>query len=256
VVSAKERPDLHFSMLDPEDLSPIGYKYYNKSTGEDVKRGKSVKGYEYKSGQYVLMSDADFKRANPKATQTIDIENFVELSEIDPVFYDKAYYLLPNKGGEKGYKLLCDAMSASGKVAIAKIVMHTRQHLVALIPRGKFILLEVLHFAEDVKELRDLGEWNAEVPKSATASREVKMAEQLIEDMTSKWRPTDYHDTYRDDLMKMVKAKVKAGKATEINEDFEEPETESSKVVDLMPLLKKSLASKGHKKSRTRSARA
>ena len=234
-------------MLDPEDLSPIGYKYYNKSTGEDIKRGQSVKGYEYKSGQYVLMSDADFKRANPKATQTIDIENFVELSEIDPVFYNKAYYLLPNKGGEKGYGLLCDAMRASGKVAVAKIIMHTRQHLVALIPRGKFILLEVLHFAEDVKELRDLGEWGAELPKAAPASREVKMAEQLIEGMTSKWNPAEYHDTYREDIMKMVKAKVKAGKATEINEDFEEPTPESSKVVDLMPLLKKSLAAKGRK---------
>ena len=99
VVSAKEQKDLHFTMLDPTNLSPVGYKYYNKTSGEEISRSKTVKAFEYKDGQYVIMSDADFKKANPKATQTIDIENFVELEQIDPVFFNRAYYLLPNKGG-------------------------------------------------------------------------------------------------------------------------------------------------------------
>lgn len=246
VVSAKEEKNLHFTMLDPTNLSPVGYKYYNKTSGEEVTHSKTVKAYEYKSGQYVIMTNADFKKANPKATQTIDIENFVMLDEIDPVFFDRAYYLLPNKGGEKGYKLLCEALHKSGKVAIAKIVLHTKQHLVALIPRGQYLLLELLHFAQEVKELRELGDWKKEIPESKNVTQEVKMAEQLIEDMTSKWNPSAYKDTYRDDIMKQVKAKVKAGKATEISDDFieDDQDQDSTNVVDLMPLLRKSLASK------------
>lgn len=245
VVSAKEQPDLHFTMLDPSNLSPIGYKYYNKSSGEEVARNKIVKAYEYKSGNYVILSDADFKKANPMATQTIDIENFVSLDDIDPVFFDRAYYLLPNKGSEKAYQLLCQAMLQSRKVAIAKIVLHTKQHLASLIPRGKYLLLELLHFAEDVKELRDLADWKKDIPPSKSASKEVQMAERLIEDMTSHWNPDEYKDTYRVDIMKRVQAKVKAGKALEITQDFEKPsEEESSNVVDLMPLLRKSLETK------------
>ena len=138
VMSAKDKKDLHFTMLDPSNLSPVGYKYYNKTSGEEVTRSRTVKAFEYKSGKYVIMTDADFKKANPKATQTIDIENFVELEEIDPVVFEKAYYVLPNKGGDKGYALLCDALTKSKKVAIAKVILHTKQHLAALVPRGKF----------------------------------------------------------------------------------------------------------------------
>lgn len=245
VVSAKEQPDLHFTMLDPSNLSPVGYKYYNKASGEEISRGKTVKAFEHEKGRYVIMTDADFKRANPKATQTIDIENFVRLDEIDPVFFEKAYYLLPNKGGQKGYQLLVDALRNTGKVAVAKIVLHTKQHLAALIPRGNFLLLELLHFAEEVKELSELGDWKEEVPPSKNISKEVAMAENLIADMTAPWKPEDYRNTYRDDLMKMVKAKVRAGKATEITEDFEDRRDEAGgQVLDLMPLLRKSLASK------------
>lgn len=256
VVSAKEQPDLHFTMLDPSNLSPIGYKYYNKASGEEIARNKTVKAYEYKSGNYVILSDADFKKANPVATQTIDIENFVALDDIDPVFFDRAYYLLPNKGSEKAYQLLCQALLQSRKVAIAKIVLHTKQHLASLIPRGKYLLLELLHFAEDVKELRDLGDWKKDLPPSKNANKEVQMAERLIEDMTSRWNPDEYKDTYRADIMKRVQAKVKAGKAMEITKDFETPnEEEGSNVVDLMPLLRKSLESKRPRSKRS-SARA
>ncbi len=248
VVSAREKKDLHFSMLDPSNLSPVGYKYYNKVTGEEISRGKTVKAYEIKSGSYVIMTDADFKKANPKATQSIDIENFVSLSEIDPVFFERAYYLRPTKGSEKAYRLLNEALHKKGKVAIAKMVLHTKQHLVALIPRGKHLLLELLHFAEEVLELQELGDWQANSQKNAprTLAKEVEMAERLIEDMTSVWKPAAYKDTYRNDIIKQAKAKAKAGKATEISEPESETDlTEaSSKVLDLMPLLRKSLADK------------
>lgn len=256
LVSAKEEKSLSFSMLDPSNLSPVGYKYYNKNSGEDIKRGDTVKAYEYKPGTYVILTDADFKKANPKATQTIDIENFVNLEQIDPVFYEKAYYLLPSKGSEKAYKLLAEALGKSKKVAIAKIVMHTKQHLVALIPRGEYLLCETLHFANEVKELRELGDWKPVAPKSAITSKEVQMAEKLIEDMTTKWNPDAYKDTYRADILKRVRAKVKAGKATEITEDVaEETSDDSANVLDLMPLLKKSLESKKGKSGRSRAAK-
>lgn len=245
VVSAREKADLHFMMLDPSNLSPIGYKYYNKTSGKNVTRSQTVKAFEYKTGKYVIMTEADFKKANPKATQTIDIENFVKLEDIDPVFFEKAYYLLPNKGGNKGYALLSEALKKSKKVAIAKIVLHTKQHLVAIIPRGKFLLLELLHFAEDVKELQDLSVVKNEISDFKTKNPEIQMAEKLIANMTVSWKPSSYKDTYRMDIMKLVNRKVKAGKATEISNDFEEvAEVSSKNVLDLMPLLKKSLSRK------------
>lgn len=244
LVSAREQKEIHFTMLDPKNLSPIGYKYYNKVTGSEVSRGKTVKAFEYKKGNYVILTDSDFRKANPVATQTIDIENFVELAEIDPVFFAKAYYLVPRKGGEKAYALLLAALEKSAKVAIAKIVLHTKQHLVALMPRGSYLLLELLHFAEDVKELREM---TAHEDKNVarTHAREVQMAEKLIEDMSSKWRPEVYKDTYRTDIMKLVNAKVRSGKATEISDDYVEKDSEqTADIIDLMPLLKKSLERK------------
>lgn len=243
VLSSREQPDIHFTMLDPSNLSKVGYKYYNKATGEDISRDATVKGFEYEKGNYVLFSDSDFKKANPKATQTIDIENFVELGEIDPVYFEKAYYLVPLKGGAKGYRLLSEALKKQNKIAVAKIVLHTKQHLAAIIPRGDFLLLELLHFAEEVKDITELETSQNDLP--TVRAGEVDMAEKLIENMTADWSPHDYHDTYREDIMKLVHAKVKAGKATEIVEESVDSDLETSNnVTDLMPLLRKSLAAK------------
>jgi DNA end-binding protein Ku len=246
VVSARERPDLHFMMLDPRNSAPVGYKYYNKASGQELRRSDTVKAYEYKSGKYVIFTEADFKKANPKATQTIDIQNFVELEEIDPVFFERAYYLLPLKGSEKAYTLLTEALQKTSKVAVSKIVLHTKQHLAAIIPRDRYLLLELLHFAEDVKEVSDLDEWKKEVPQIKINPREVEMAERLVEEMTARWKPDIYKDTYRADIMKRVNAKVKAGKAMEITEEAPSGKARevSAQVVDLMPLLQKSLRSK------------
>jgi DNA end-binding protein Ku len=247
LVTAKEQQDVHFTMLDPSNLSKVGYKYYNKATGEDVSRSATVKGYEYEKGSYVVLSEQDFKKAYPKTTGTIDIQNCVSLREIDPVFFEKAYYLMPTKGGEKSYRLLAQALNKQDKVAIAKIVMHTKQHLVALISRGDYLLMETLHFAADVKELRELEDAKQALPAAKVAPKEVEMAERLIENMTEKWDPDAYEDTFRDDIMKLVHAKVKAGKGTEVPElEAASDEEDHSNVRDLMPLLRKSLESKKH----------
>lgn len=241
LVSSKEQPDLNFTMLDPRNLSPVGYKYYNKLSGKEISRSETVKAFEFKKGEFVILSDADFKKANPEATQTIDIQNFVELEEIDPVYFMRAYYILPNRGGDKAYSLLSQSLQASGKVAIAKIVLHTKQYLTALIPKGDYLLLELLHFAEDVKDIEELSEISRKT--SHILPEEEDMAMRLIEGMSTQWVPSKYKDTYREDIMKRVQAKVRSGKATEITKDFPKVSRSEVKESDLLPLLQKSLAS-------------
>lgn len=248
LITSKEQPDLHFTMLDPRNLSPVGYKYYNKLSGKEISRSDTVKAFEFKKGEFVILSDADFKKANPEATQTIDIQTFVELQEIDPVYFMRAYYILPNRGGDKAYSLLSQSLTSSGKVAIAKIVLHTKQHLAALIPRGEYLILELLHFAEDVKDLEELSEMSRK--STRILPEEEEMAMRLVEGMSSQWNPRKYKDTYREDIMKQVHAKVRAGKATEITKDLPKVSTGEIKESDLLPLLQKSLASSRKKVSR------
>ncbi len=248
--SAQEDKELHFSLLDEKDLAHIKYQKINAKTGKEVPYKRIVKGFEYKSGQFVIMNDTDFERANVKASKTIDIEDFVLLEEIDTMLFEKPYYLAPQKGAEKGYFLLREALRDTQKVAVGKIVIRTKQHLAMIMPRGDYLILELLRFAHEVKEVDEV-DYLHEVNKRITFNpRELKMAEDLIKGMTSKWRPEKYKDTYYDDIMKRVKAKVKQGKGQFIEEP-EKPEMaeESSNVVDLLPLLRRSLESRQNKKA-------
>lgn len=248
--SAQEDKELHFSLLDEKDLAHIKYQKINAKTGKEVPYKRIVKGFEYKSGQFVIMNDTDFERANVKASKTIDIEDFVLLEEIDTMLFEKPYYLAPQKGAEKGYFLLREALRDTQKVAVGKIVIRTKQHLAMIMPRGDYLILELLRFAHEVKEVDEV-DYLQEVNKRITFNpRELKMAEDLIKGMTSKWKPEKYKDTYYDDIMKRIKAKVKQGKGQFIEEP-EKPEMaeESSNVVDLLPLLRRSLESRQTKKA-------
>lgn len=246
--TAKEGKELHFQMLDSKDFSPIRYKKINANTGREVPYDRIVKGYEYEPDQYVIMSKQDFAAANPKATQTIDIEDFVPLDDIDMMLFETPYYLVPQKSGEKGYFLLRDALKKSKKVAIGKIVIRTKQHLCAVMVRDKYLVCEMLRFAHEILETSEVDYMDGVAKTARYNPRELKMAEQLIDGMTSEWDPKKYKDTYYDDIMKRVKAKIKAGKSHVIEEPDEEVETiEPSKVVDLLPLLRESLAAKGGK---------
>lgn len=244
--TASETKELHFSMLDEKDFSPIKFRRVNANTGREVPYQKIVKGYEYKDGEYVVLSQADFKAANPKATQTIDIDDFVPLDQIDFMLFDKPYYLVPQKGGEKGYFLLRDALAKTEKVAVGKIVIRTKQHLVSVMPRGDYLILEILRFAHEVLSVDEVDYLSDIGQKGKYNARELKMAEELISSMTDKWKPEKYKDTYYDDLMKRIKAKVKAGKGHTITEPAEVPEQETpdTNVVDLLPLLRQSLNAK------------
>lgn len=245
---ASEEKALHFSLLDEKDLAPIRYKKINAKTGKEVPYNRITKGYEYKKNQYVVMTDKDFKEANVEATGTIDIENFVELKDIDLMFLERPYYLVPEKNGEKGYFLLSEAMKKSKKVAIAKIVIRAKQHLVMIMVRGNYLVLEIMRFAHEVLEADEV-DYFSTLKKAKFSSKEMSMAQALIESMTSIWKPEQYKDTYYTDLKKIINKKIKGGKGKVIEYQMPEP-ARASNVLDLMPLLKQSLEKeKNYKKT-------
>lgn len=253
LLSAKDEKKLSFHMLDKRDNSLIGYKQYNKATGKEITKTNIVKGYEYEPHQFVLLDEKDFIKANPKATQTIDIEDFVDLADLDFLMFDHPYYLIPGKNGEKGYVLLRKVLEETQKVAIAKIVLHKSQHLVSVIPKGDYLILEVLRFAHEVQQVHKADFLDkAQLSKVKVTAKELAVAQRLVEDMTTKWKPEQYKDTYQVELLKYIKAKIKKGDVEESEPLQKAERATNTNVVDLMPLLQKSLAAKHKKKPRAR----
>ncbi len=253
LMSSKEKQRLSFHMLDKRDFAPIGYKQINKATGKEVTRKNIVKGYEYEKSKFVVVEKSDFVAANPKATQTVDIEDFVDLDDLDVLLFEKPYYLVPGKNGEKGYVLLHKVLQESKKVAIATFVLRNRQHLSALMAKGPYLILETLRFAHEVLGVKDADFLDtAKLARVKVSPREVKMAQALVAEMTSKWQPEKYKDTYQNDLQKLIQRKIKSGKTQEVAE-IDAPEATDTNVVDLMPLLQKSL--KANLRGRSRSKR-
>lgn len=258
VQKAEEGHELSFKMLDEKDLSPIKYKKVSAKDGKEVPWPRIVKGYEYESGQYVLVTKDDFKAANPKASQTIDIQDFVEMEDIDLMYFEKPYYLVPQKNGEKGYHLLAEALKKTKKVAVAKVVMRTKMHLVAIMSKGDYLVMEMLRFSHEVLSVDEV-DYLKGTTKPKFNPKELKMAEELIEGMTAKWDPEQYKDTYNDDLMKVINFKISSGETNEIDYGDiikDDSSGNTGKVVDLMPLLRKSLEEKRKSKSRTKAPAA
>jgi DNA end-binding protein Ku len=250
--SCAKSEEVRFTQLDKRNLSPIGYRRYNKASGEEVAWADIVRGYEYEDGKYAVLTDADLKRADPKATRTIEILQFVDAAEIEPVFYETPYYVAPQHANSRAYALLRDALQESGKAGIARVVLHTRDHLGALLVRKNLLVLDLLRYAHEVKAPSEI-----EIPEQDEKAlrlkpAELQMAIQLIEGMTEPWKAEKFSDEYRDAVLALVKQKVKAGKTTEIDEEEPEAPKSSADVYDLMPLLKKSLAAGGNKGSARR----
>lgn len=253
---ALQSDDLSFTLLNRKDFAPVGNKRYDKSTGREVAWDQIVRGYEYEPDEYVVLSDEELKAANAKATQTVEIIEFVDGSEIDPLFFDTPYYVEPQKKGSKSYALLREALKKSGKVGIAKVVLRTRQHVSALLVRGEALVLNLLRYTHEIRPASDL-----DVPAKSGAGlspREVHMAEQLIDGMTAAWRPDEFKDEYRDDVMALVKKKIKARQTHTILEPEKgaEPPARAKEVVDLLPLLKQSLETRQGGKAGPAKARA
>ena len=241
---ATRREELKFRLLRKSDLSPVNYKRVAEKDGKEVSWDEIVKGYEYEKGKYVVLKDEDFERVDLEATQTVDIQDFVNQEEIDPMFFYKPYYLEPQKGGDKAYALLRDALAESKKVGIAKVVIKTRQYLAGVKPEDGVLVLELMHFAEELADPSNL-----HVPKKVeVGKREMNMATALIDSMSSKWKPEKYRDDYREALMEVIEEKVEAG-GKEIEEKPKKA-PKPTKVIDLVSVLQKSLEQTGGAKKK------
>ena len=247
VYPAEDRKAFKFSMLDKRDLSPVGYKRYSKKTNKEVEWSNIVKGYEYEKDQYVVLSDEDFRRANVKATQTIDIQAFVAADEIPVEYFESPYYLAPAPRGQKVYALLRETLRSAKRVAVAQVVIRTTQHLAAIVVNGRALMLNTLRYQDELTQAKGL-DLPAEGLKAAGVSaKEIALAKRLIDDMTEHWNPGEFKDTYHDDLMARINEKIKLGQTKEITEPGKEDngKPRSAKVIDLAELLRKSLAEKG-----------
>ncbi len=246
--SAENRSDeLAFHMLDRRDMAPVGYKRINKNTGEDVPWDEIVKGYEYEDGRYVVVTDEDFIQANVEATRTVEIVDFVEGKQIDPAFYEKPYYLAPaNKAANKGYALLRETLKRTGKVGIAKVVIRTREYVAALISHGPVMLLDVMRYGYEVREASEVDVPSEDLKKLGVTDKELQLAETLVDQMVTEWDPSKYKDTYREDVLGLIRKKVERGETREVQEVPHAAEEEQvAGVVDIMSLLKKSVAERG-----------
>jgi len=250
---AERQFDLHFQMIDSRNHARVRYKRVNEVTGEEVPWNEIVKGYEFEDDNYILLSDEDFKQADREASKLIEIEDFVEIDAIDYAYYDKPYYLVPGKGGEKGYVLLREALRRKGKVGIARVVIRTKEYLAALIPEGDALVLDLLRYHQQLRDLDEYAIPHGELEDFKVTRKELDLAETLVESMAADWEPEKYHDEYRDALMAWIEKKASEGRTEALPEEKEaEAAAEGGKVIDMMSLLKKSLEEKGEGGRRTK----
>jgi DNA end-binding protein Ku len=243
--SRDDSPD--FDWLDRRTMDPVGYKRINKKTGKEIRKEDIVRGIEYGDGEYVVLSNDEIRAAYPKTTQTIEIDGFVSAAEIPFVMLERPYYLAPTGKGQKVYALLRETLLVEGRVGIARVVIQTRQHLAALVPAGPALVLNLLRWGSEIRSWEELDLPKAGRKAAGLSERELKMASQLVADMAIHWNPDDYHDTFREDIMALVKRKAEAGQTHEVEalEPVEAGEKRGAEVIDLTELLKRSLGGRG-----------
>src|SRR5918995_6365552 len=244
--SATESKELRFHFLDRRDMSPVGYEKVRKDSGESVPQEEIVRGFEIEKGRYVPIEDEDLDRLDIELTHSIDICDFVDLEEIDPIYFRKAYYLAPQDGAEKPYRLLVKALEETGKVGIAKVVIRNKEHLAALRPYDGALLLETMYYADEIRQAEKV-DGRGQLPKA-----EVEMAKSLVENLSEPFKPEKYDDRYRKELLSLIRAKAKGKK-------LPEPETEDDEgeVIDLMAALRESVEqTKKKQRKRTRGKKA
>jgi DNA end-binding protein Ku len=240
---ATRREELKFRLLRASDLSPVNYKRVAEADGKEVPWDQIVKGYEHERGKFVILKDEDFKRVDVEATQTVDIVDFIELDEVNPLLFSKPYYMEVGRGGDTAYILLREALVKTGKIAIAKVVIKTRQHLAAVKAQEKGLMLELMHFPEELLPVSEFKE-----PSARTiGKRELETAVQLVDSMTSPWEPGKYTDEYRHELEELIQDKIEHGEKPVPRTGGKKP---PSKIIDLVSVLKKSIEeTEGHSKA-------
>jgi DNA end-binding protein Ku len=240
--SATESKELRFHFLHKDDLQPIGYDKVRKDTGEHVDPDDVVRGFEIEKGRYVPIEEEDLDRLDIELTHSIDICDFVDLDEIDPIYFRKAYYLLPQDGAEKPYRLLVRALEETGKVGIAKVVIRNKQHLAALRAYDGILVLETMYYADEVRKPEKVD------GRTRVQKAEVDMAKSLVENLSDSFKPEKYDDTYRKELLDLIRAKAKGAKLPEPQEE------EEGEVIDLMAALRESVKETQKGKKRKRAA--
>lgn len=246
---------LDLAWLDRRTMDPVGYQRINKRSGKEVPKEEIVKGYEYEDDRYVVLGPEDFKRANPTATQTVEILAFVDREQIPPPYFETPYYLVPAKRGEKAYALLRETMKRANRAAVASVIIATRQHLAAMLPMGKLLLLNTLRYADEIRDTASFSLPSESLKAAGVSEKEIEMALKLVESMADKWKPEQYHDTYREDILARVSEKVAKGETEVVPDPSEEAAPRpSAKVIDLVALLQSSLRGKGKSADEGKSA--
>lgn len=241
LVSAVQSEGLDFDMLSKKDMGKIRYARIDTKTDKEVPWTEVVKGFQYAKGKYVIVDDEDFKKASPEKSKSIDIVQFVKEEEIDPIYYEKPYYIIPASGGEKSYRLLVKALKESGAIGIAEFMLRNREHVCAVKAYGDVLMLNQMRYQEEIKEAPEI-----EAPKKEKITeKELQLAIKLIEQLTEKFNPTAFKDTYVSELKKIIKAKA-SGKQIRV---AEEPKKATGAVKDLMEVLKQSLETKSKKRA-------
>ena len=242
--SATSSSGIDFDWLDRRSMDPVGYKRINKKTGKEISQEDIVKGVEYKSGEYVVLSEDEIRGAYPKTTQTIEIESFVPEDQIPMIYFERPYYIAPGDKAKKVFALLRETLKQTRQVGIARVVIQTKQHLAVLAPAGAGMVLNLLRWAQDIRPAEGL-ELPPESAKDAGISdKELAMARQLVKDMAGKWEPDQFTDSFREKIMALVERKVKEGKLEAVaqpGEDTSDAESSGAQVIDLTELLRRSL---------------
>ncbi|WP_222622642.1 Ku protein [Ramlibacter albus] len=239
--SATAETDLNFDWLDKRTGDPVGYKRVNKKTGREIDAQNIVKGIEYQKGEYVTLTKEEIAEAYPRTTQTIEIEAFVDIDEVPFVYLEKPYYTAPINKGEKVYALLREALVQTKKAGLAKVVIQTKQHLAILVPMGPALVLNLMRWGDEIRSWEGLP-----LPqKPALKETELKMAKQLVNEMSGHWKAEEYRDSFRDAIMKLVETKAKSGETQEKVQLEEAPQEGGADVIDLTELLKRSLQGGG-----------
>lgn len=242
LMSGERKVDLHFRMLDSRDKKPIRFERVNADTGDEVPWKEIVKAFEYDKGSYVIVEEQDIRSAAPESHETVEVETFVDAADIDPRYFEKPYILVPGKKAEKGYVLLRETLRDTGKVGIAKVVIRTREYLAAVMPQGDALILLLLRYQQEVVDPEDFKLPSGAVSEYRITAKEQEMAKQLIESMSGKWQPEDYHDEFRGKLEQILRKRIQAkGGTTQVDDEPAAHEDATTNVVDFMSLLQKSL---------------
>lgn len=255
LTSAESRPDIQLHMVDSKNHARIRYERVNADTGEEVPWDRMVRGYEHDEGQFILLTDDELEAVQPKLTKSIDIEQFVKVEEIDPMLFDKPYYLEPDKRGRKAYALLRAALRDSGKAGISRVVIRTREYLSAMFVRDDALVLMLLRFPQEIRASSKLDLPSATSKEWQATKKEMDLANRLIDEMTEKWKPQEFHDEYRESLMEFIEKKVAGGEAVDDVKEGDSEDDNASNVLNLADYLERSVRNNGGKKTTKPSAK-